>query len=118
MFVVSSVCTKMEKGEANYLVGKSGIELAREILFEATGKEPKLEPNVKTRRSIEFWIGWVVAYYQWYSARKYIDIFGAISFEDFQRLYLMLHEADITKFVDVAESRIKEIFPETNLKRM
>lgn len=118
MFVVSSVCTKMEKGEVKYLVGKSGIELVREIIYEATGKEIQLVDSKKTGRSKEYWIGWVVAYYQWYSARKYQDIFKAISFEDLKRLYMTLHEADVTKFVDVAESRIKEVFPDTNLKRI
>ena len=118
MFVVSSVCTKMEKGEVKYLVGKSGIELACDIIYEATGKEIQLVDSKKTGRSKEYWIGWVVAYYQWYSARKYQDIFKAIPFEDLKRLYMTLHEADVTKFVDVAESRIKEVFPDTNLKRI
>lgn len=29
-----------------------------------------------------------------------------------------LYEVDITKFVDIANKRIKEVFPETNLKRI
>jgi transcriptional regulator with XRE-family HTH domain len=33
-------------------------------------------------------------------------------------MYYTLHEADITKFVDIVDSRIKEYFPETNLKRI
>ncbi|MGC2873043.1 helix-turn-helix domain-containing protein [Ihubacter sp. mB4P-1] len=32
-------------------------------------------------------------------------------------MYYTLHEADITKFVDIANARIKECFPDTNLKR-
>ena len=30
----------------------------------------------------------------------------------------LLHEADITKFVDIIDERMKECFPETNLKRI
>ena len=33
-------------------------------------------------------------------------------------MYYTLHEADITKFVDVVDSIIKEHYPETNLKRI
>ena len=33
-------------------------------------------------------------------------------------MYYTLHEADITKFVDLVDARIKEVFSETNLKRI
>ena len=33
-------------------------------------------------------------------------------------MYTPLHEADITKFVDIVDSRMKEYFSETNLKRI
>ena len=70
------------------------------------------------RRSHEYWIGWAVCYYQWFSARSYSDIFSVLSFEDLERMYYTLHEADITKFVDIAEERMREHFNETNLKRI
>ena len=34
------------------------------------------------------------------------------------QLYYALHEADISKFVDVINKQIEEVFPETNLKRI
>ena len=33
-------------------------------------------------------------------------------------MYYTLHEADISKFVDIADERMKELYPETNLKRI
>ena len=33
-------------------------------------------------------------------------------------MYYTLHEADITKFEDIIDERMKECFPETNLKRI
>ena len=33
-------------------------------------------------------------------------------------MYYSLHEADITKFVDIVDSRMKEYFSEINLKRV
>ena len=118
LFIASSVSKRMEKGEAAYLAGKSGIEIAVEIVAETKGQELQAEPQEKFGRSEEYWIGWAIAYYQWYSNRKYSDIFCVISFEDLQKMYYTLHEADITKFVDIVDSRMKEYFSETNLKRI
>lgn len=118
MFVAGSVSRRIENGEPAYLSGKSGIELAVEIIEEATGKMPCAEQKVRFARSREYWIGWAVAYYQWYSGRKYSDIFKVLSFADLQKMYETLHEADITKFVDIADQRIREYFPDTNLKRI
>ena len=118
LFLTSSVSKRMENGEPAYLSGKSGIEIVREIVAETKGRELQIEAQDSFGRSREYWIGWAVAYYQWYSGRKYRDIFKVISFEDLQKMYYTLHEADITKFVDIVDSKIKEYFPETNLKRI
>jgi DNA-binding XRE family transcriptional regulator len=118
LFLVSSLSKRMENGEPAVLAGKSGIEMVREIVVETKGEDLKIEPKEHFSRSREYWIGWAVAYYQWHSNRKYSDIFKVLSFENLQKMYYTLHEADITKFVDIVDSRIKEYFPETNLKRI
>ena len=118
LFIASSVSKRMENGEPACLAGKSGIEIVREIVEETKGQELRIEPKEQFGRSREYWIGWAVAYYQWYSGRKYSEIFQALPFEDLQKMYDTLHEADITKLVDIADSKIKEHFPETNLKRI
>ena len=33
-------------------------------------------------------------------------------------MYYTLHEADISKFADILDTRMKEYFPDTNLKRI
>ena len=118
LFVASSISKRMENGEPSLLSGKSGIEIAIEVVLETTGKHLETEPQEHIERSVEYWIGWAVAYYQWYSARRYSDIFKVLTFDDLQKMYYTLHEADITKFVDIAEERIKEHFKDTNLKRI
>jgi len=118
LFVASSVSKRMENGEPAYLAGKSGIEIVVEIIAETMGKELPIEPHEHFGRSREYWIGWAVAYYQWYSSRKYSDIFKVISFENLQKMYYTLHEADVSKFVDIVDARMKDYFPETNLKRI
>ena len=118
LFIASSVSKRMENGEPAYLAGKSGIEIVVEIVAETKKQELQIEHKEHFRRSREYWIGWAVAYYQWYSNRKYHDIFTVVSFEDLQRMYDTLHEADISKFVDIVDSRMKAVFAETNLKRI
>lgn len=118
LFLVSSLSKRIEKGEPNCLVGKSGIELVLEVLEETTDTKINASSIESMSRSREYWIGWAVAYYQWYSDRKFSEIFKVVSFEDLQNMYYTLHEADISKFVDIIDEKIKQIFSETNLKRI
>ena len=117
-FTASSVSKRMENGEPAFLAGKSGIEIAVDVVLETTGKQLDCEPQEHMGRSREYWIGWAVCYYQWYSARSFSDIFKVLSFEDLQNMYYTLHEADITKFADIVDDKMRDHFKETNLKRI
>lgn len=117
-FTASSVSKRMENGEPAFLAGKSGIEIAVDVVLETTGKQLDKDPQEHMGRSREYWIGWAVCYYQWYSARSFSDIFKVLSFEDLQNMYYTLHEADITKFADIVDEKIRDHFKETNLKRI
>ena len=118
LFITSTISRRMENGEIAILVGKSGIEIAADVVLETMGKSLDAEPAETFSRSREYWIGWAVAYYQWYSSRSYSEIFQALSYEELQRMYYTLHEADISKFVDIADERIRDHFKDTNLKRI
>lgn len=118
LFAASSVSRRMENGEPAYLAGKSGIEIVMEILYETKGQKLQIEPQEHLDRTREYWIGWAAAYYQWYSCRTYSDFFKIISFEDLQKMYYTLHEADITKFAEIVDERMKECSSETALKRI
>ena len=118
MFAASTACKKIENGEASYLSGKSGIEIVIECVYEMTGKEIFIEPSEKFNRSAQYWCGWAVCYYQWWSSRKYADIFKSVSFEDMLGLYSTLHEASVEKFASVLDEKVRAAYPETNLKRI
>ena len=118
LLAASTISKRLENGEPSYLSGKSGIEVTREILAETTGKVPDAAPQEHFGRSREYWIGWAVAYYQWFSGRSYSDIFKVVSFEELQKMYDPLHEADITKFADILDVRMREFFADTSLKRI
>ena len=118
LFCASTVSKRMENGEPAYIAGKSGIEIVLEVISETMGKSLSAGPHEHMGRSREYRIGWAAAYYQWHSGRKYSDIFKVIPFEDMQKMYYTLHEADITKFVEIADQLMKDHFTETNLKRI
>ena len=118
LFSVSSISKRIENGEPAVLAGKTGIDIVSDVISETTGKQIETEPQEQFRRSREYWIGWAVCYYQWFSARSFSDIFAVLSFDDLQNMYHTLHEADITKFAEIADERIRNHFRETNLKRI
>lgn len=118
MFLGSNICKKIENGEPKFLVGKSGVELALDIIEETTGNRIYIEQNINFSRSKEYWVGWVISYYQWYSNRTYNDIFNVVSIDDLYFMYNTLHEADISKFVDIIDKKMKLHYNETNLARI
>ena len=118
MFLASSTSKRIEKGDALYIVGKSGIEMLLDIVEETTNKKIEIDPIAQYGRSREYWIGWAVAYYQWYSSRTFKEIFDTVSFAEFEVLYTTMHEADITKLIDVINQQIKSNNKGTRLKRI
>ncbi|MDE6666728.1 MAG: transcriptional regulator, partial [Clostridia bacterium] len=106
MFVASTACKKIENGEASYISGKSGIEIAIECVYEITGKKLAVEPSEKFSCSAQFWCGWAVCYYQCLSSRKYADIFKAVSYEDMLGFYYALHEASVEKIASVIDEKV------------
>ena len=118
IFIANPICTRLENGDPSCVAAKNGIEIAAEIIADALGEKKQIEIEPRLGRSEEYWIGWAVAYYQWYSDRKFSEIFKIYSFDDLKVLYHPLHEADISKFVDITEARMKSVFPDTNLKRI
>ena len=118
MFTVSSVSKRLENGEPALLAGKSGTEIVIDVVLETTGKLIENIPNERSSRSSEYWIGWAVSYYQWFSGRSYKDIFKVLSFDELELMYGTLHEADVSKFAEIADEKMREFFPDTNLKRI
>jgi len=118
LFTASTVSKRLENGEPAYLSGKSGIEIVLDVILETTGRQLEAIQQERIERTREYWIGWAIAYYQWYSDRKYSEIFQVLSFSDMQKLYSTLHEADVSKFVEATDKLVKEHFADTNLKRI
>ena len=107
LFIDSGVASLYEHGNPRYVCGLSGIELCQNVLGK-TGKDFFYVETDKSFDGPEYWCGWSLAYYQWYSAFKFKDLreYGLLPSEILKRY--ILHEADISKFVEAANSIIRE----------
>ena len=108
-FVVSGIASYFENGNPKYIAGSSGPELAHEIVWRTEGTRLEYIPNQSTDKSPEYWSGWILAYYQWYSTYRfdYLNNHG-LTMSKILSLYTTLHEADVSKFVDVANKILKQ----------
>jgi len=118
MFIASGLAQQFERGNPKVIAGMSGVELALETIEHTTGEKPIVMPSERDYRTPEYWVGWVLAQYQWYTAMGFSAILRFLSFTDIWRMYPTLHEADITKFYAAAEEIRKDKFPQTNLKHL
>jgi DNA-binding Xre family transcriptional regulator len=106
-FIVSGVAAAFEKGNPKYVAGLSGPELASEVIYKTQKTRPDTEPAENIDKSPEYWAGWILAYYQWHTARRFNHIRNnGLCMKRILSLYPTLHEADITKFAAVADQII------------
>ena len=118
MFASSRACRGIECGEFRHLLGMSGVELAYEVIFEMTGIEPVIEPEECYDRRPDYWCGWVLGCYQWKRECRFKDIFRAIPYEELLSLYSTLHEADISRTIELIDEKRAISKHETNLKHI
>ena len=105
-FLASDVSRQFAGGNPRYLVGMSGAEFA-DTVVEATGGTV-LQANDGTYTvSPEYWAGWVLAYYQWLSRRSFVYMHRkGLGIKEVLGMYYPLHEADLSKFADAADTVI------------
>ena len=113
-FLSSNIVNKLESGDVATVVGKSGVELAYEVLNDL---EQDIKPRFTENRSIEYWTGWAIAYFQWKTSIPFLEITRVIPINEIANMYHPYHEMDINQLFD----RMLQIFVErkleTNLKR-
>ena len=106
-FLSCYVSRQFAKGNPRYLVGMSGAELA-DLVVEASGGRISAGNDGTYTVGQEYWVGWVLAYYQWRTNRSFSFIQQkGLGIDKVIKMYYPLHEADLSKFSDVADDIIK-----------
>lgn len=118
LFLASDISTQLQDGNPTYLAGKTGCEIVKEVIRES-GMEPvSYEDEMYLDKSPEYWAGWALAYYQWYTCRRFIRIDKAVSIDKIVDMYDVYHEMDIMHFVNAVNDEWNNYYIDTNLGRL
>ena len=105
-FLGSGLAREFELLNPVYVLGKSASELF-DILARSLDS-PMEAPAVSTVVAlVDYWVGWMVAYYQHETGTPFSRIFEAVPYEEFAASYHPLHEAPDQKFLETFEPRIR-----------
>ncbi len=107
MFITEGIANQFGTGSPKYVAGLSGMELVLEVTSKAGLDVKSKDTFVEYDCSPEYWCGWILAYYQWYTRRSFKEIKSFISMENILNMYPTLHEASMDKFVDNLDSIIE-----------
>ena len=118
LFTISSVSTQFKNGNPSYIAGKTGCELVRKVVEDAGLPPLQYEDEMYLDKSPEYWVGWALAYYQWFTCRPFIKIHKVTTLKNILSMYDVYHEMDITHFVDTMDQLWDEYYKDTNLKRI
>lgn len=108
MFLISGIARQFEIGNPAYVAGRNGCEVAKEVIVLSGLDMPEAEDLMYLDKSLEYWIGWALAYYQWKSGQSFRQIDHAVSIDTVCAMYDPLHEADIEKFVYIMNEKLKQ----------
>lgn len=118
LFLSSGLADEFGKGSPKAVCGMSGTELAYEVFDKSGMSDVEFPIQIEYDRSREYWSGWILAYYQWLTGKKFQDIHKRLDMREIQRLYPTLHEASEEKFVEVANRIIAENTTSTKLQQL
>ena len=114
-FLQSKICSQFERGESTVIAGKSGVELALDIIGDETLAS---QYRPAANRTPEYWCGWALAYFQWYSNLGFKEINKYISISEILAMYSPYHEMDISQFCDKMIELYNKRKNNTNLKAL
>ena len=97
-FVNSGIAYQFGRGNPRYLNMPP-----QALYFEVMCAKPLYKPYAYGR-SPEYWCGFVLAYYQWYTGLSFEQIGRKLPPSRIIAMYNPLHEASMEKFVEVANS--------------
>ena len=105
-FISSGIAEKFGNGNPKYIVGMSGVELAEAVLTAINVPFESISISHTDYKGVEYWAGWILAYYQWETGRRFEDIVNdGLTLSTIFSMYI-LHEADVSKFVKTANEMI------------
>lgn len=118
MFIAGGLAKQFGLGVPKLVSGVSGTELVWMVSELAGHTREMPDVRIEYECSREYWSGWILAYYQWYTGHSFKNIKKYISMDAILNLYPTLHEASEEKFVDIVNIMINNINPPTKLQTL
>ncbi|MCD8295733.1 MAG: helix-turn-helix transcriptional regulator [Clostridia bacterium] len=100
-FLSSKMARAFEIANPIYVLGKSEEELFSIIMQQ----KPQVR-KLKYSYSPAYWVGWVLAYAQWYLNRTFEQITDKFPCSKLIQYYFPYHEMDISKSVELIKQKI------------
>lgn len=116
IFINSREFKMIEICNPYYVGGRSGAEIAMEILKNAFEEIVLPRPSFHEQKNRYYWVGWALAQYQLYSDIPYKDIVSRIPLNELLNMYDAFHEMDISHFIESIDIKFKQRNKETKLK--
>ncbi|MCM1043221.1 MAG: helix-turn-helix domain-containing protein [Corallococcus sp.] len=101
MFLSSPVCKAFETADPIYTLGKSANELLGIVLNQSP-----INIETNSYASPEYWVGYVLAYAQWYLNKPFAVLINAYPCHKLLNDYFPYHEMDILHSIELFESRL------------
>ena len=117
MFINSGIADLFGSGHPKYVAGLSGTELAMEVMRKSGLSVDGLQAQVEYDYSPEYWVGWVLAYFQWFTKRPFKNVADCVTMQEILQLYPTLHEASEEKFVETVNRIIRNKHLPTRLQK-
>lgn len=117
-FLRSCLSKEFELGNPWVLSGMSGIELAQRIL-ETTRRDYIFpSPSPVVFKTMEYWAGYYLAYFQWFTGMRFQDIFIRVPLSEIIAMYPVYHEMDVTNFIDDFLKKLDKVKVGSRLKAL
>lgn len=117
LFIQSGIAAEIEAGNPVFIAGKSGCETFFDVISKTTDFKIGDFVFETFERSDVYWVGHILAHYQWYSSRSFKEILEVISYDDFICLYKTMHEVDIQKVYEVLDAHFENSMTRLKAKR-
>lgn len=130
LFAASDTAGKIAAGSPFVIEGKSGAELALDVCdqtgislsddiysrMERALINPEI-PEAQYRLSQEYWCGWILGFYQWFTDRPFSEIERLLPITTVCAMYPTFHEESEERFCEAAQEMIAASAQTCGLKR-
>lgn len=116
LFVSNEIAEAFGKGTAKYVAGMSGMDLVFNIIDKTDIESIVLKDYIIYDYSCEYWCGWILAYYQWYTGESFKQIKNYLSIGEIKNLYPTMHEVSDDKVIDVIVQLVRSKKTQTHLQ--